>query len=191
MPSWRSIRRGGSGGRISPLRGRPRLRLGCPAGAGRSDFAGFSRASIAVLSREMCPTRRSAWVSLISAACSLDGRALAAKAGEGPGKRRLAGHLTGALPTAQAAQGLVGGQHLDQQTGGWKVEHGFRDKGPCKGGAFGWRSPGKALPARQERLDPHHPQHADQLLVVAAQRAAHRIVEPGQKFFLNADPVCG
>jgi len=29
-----------------------------PPGAGRSGFAGFPRASIAVLSREICPTRR-------------------------------------------------------------------------------------------------------------------------------------
>ena len=51
---WRS-RRLGSLGRSSPLRGRPRLRFGF--GVSGSLGAGFSRASIAVASREMCPTR--------------------------------------------------------------------------------------------------------------------------------------
>ena len=43
-----------------------------------SDVAGFSRASIAVLSREICPTKRSACVSWINASCNRDGKALAA-----------------------------------------------------------------------------------------------------------------
>ena len=110
---------------------------------------------------------------------------------EGPRKRGFAGDLARALPAAQAAQCLVGRQNLDQQTGGWNVEHGFCDKGPRQCRAFGGWTPWKSLPAWQERLDPYQSQHADQLLVVSAQRAERRVVEPGQKFFLNADPVGG
>src|SRR3954468_8074640 len=79
MPNWRSIRRGGSAGRTASLRGRPRLRGGGATGAaGGSGLVGFSRASIAVLSRETWPTRRSVWVFWISAACSREGKALLA-----------------------------------------------------------------------------------------------------------------
>ena len=47
------------------------------------------------------------------------------------------------------------------------------------------------MPAGQERLDPDHAQNADQLPVMSTQRAAHRIVEPRQKFLLNVQPVGG
>jgi hypothetical protein len=113
------------------------------------------------------------------------------KGGKGPGKRGFAGHLTRSLPATQTAQGFVGGQHLDQQTGGWKVEHSFGEKGPRQYRAFGGWAAWKPRPAGQERLDPHHPQNADQLLMVPTQWTAGGIVESGQKFFLNADPVCG
>lgn len=110
---------------------------------------------------------------------------------EGARERGFAGYLAQALPAAQAAQGLVGGQRVDQQAGGRKVEHRFGDEGTCQGGAFGKRAPRQSLPARHKRLDPRHAQHADQLLVVSAQRTAHRVVKPGQKIFLNAEQVCG
>ena len=74
MPGWRSRRRI-SRGRSSPLLGRPRLRF---CFLGFAVFSGFSRASIAVASREMCPTRRSSWVLLMSASCMRPGKALPA-----------------------------------------------------------------------------------------------------------------
>jgi hypothetical protein len=49
----------------------------------------------------------------------------------------------------------------------------------------------EARASRQKHFDPRHSQDAGQLLVVSAQRAAQRILDPGQKFSLNADPVCG
>src|SRR4051794_36672866 len=79
MPNWRSIRRGGSAGRTASLRGRPRWRGGGATGAaGGNGLVGFSRASIAVLSRETWPTKRSVWVCWISASCSREGKALSA-----------------------------------------------------------------------------------------------------------------
>src|SRR5215469_7852431 len=57
------------------LRGRPGLYFAVSGAAG---FTGFSRASIAVLSREICPTSRSLWVCAISASCTFEGSALAA-----------------------------------------------------------------------------------------------------------------
>jgi len=110
---------------------------------------------------------------------------------EGARKRRLAGHLAGTLPATQTAQYLIGRQHLDQQTGGWKVEHGLCHEGACQRRAFGWRTAWKPWPVGQERFNPRHSQDANQLPVVSAQRAARRILDPGQKFSLNADPVCG
>ena len=66
----------------SPLRGRPRLRrrFGFAAfGFG----AGFSRASIAVASREMCSTRWPSIVRAISVSCRRQARRLCCKLGEG------------------------------------------------------------------------------------------------------------
>ena len=108
---------------------------------------------------------------------------------EGARERGFAGDLAQTLPAAQPAQGLVGRQRIDQQAGGRKVEHGFGDEGARQGGAFGKRAPRHALPAGHQRLDPRHAQHADQLLVVSAQRSAHRVVKPGKKIFLNAEQV--
>ena len=65
----------GSVARSSPLRGRPRLR----AFFGFAAFgAGFSRAAIAVASREMCPTRWPSIVRAISVSCSRPARPLSA-----------------------------------------------------------------------------------------------------------------
>ncbi len=76
MPAWRSSRRGSFFAIAAPFFGRPRLRFAVlGAGAG---VTGFSRASMAVASREMCPTRRSLWVLLIRASCTRLGKALAA-----------------------------------------------------------------------------------------------------------------
>src|SRR3954463_13544037 len=76
-------RRLGGGGRIlsrpARLGGGGRNRGGGATGAGGgSGLAGFSRASIAVLSRETWPTKRSVWVCWISASCSREGKALSA-----------------------------------------------------------------------------------------------------------------
>ena len=63
ISAWRASRRRSRGGRSSPFFGRPRLRR-----ASVFFFLGLrSRASIAVPSREMWPTRRSACVFLMSA----------------------------------------------------------------------------------------------------------------------------
>src|SRR5215472_16416837 len=75
MPSCCASRRGSLCGRCSPLRGRPGLYFAVSGAAG---FTGLSRASIAVLSREICPTTRSLWVCAISASCTFEGSALAA-----------------------------------------------------------------------------------------------------------------
>ena len=88
MPACRSSRRGFFLAAASPFLGRPRLR-GAVAGAGCTfsgalphdalleRLTGLSRASIAVASREMCPTKRSLWVYRMSASCTRAGRLLA------------------------------------------------------------------------------------------------------------------
>ena len=81
---WRS-RRLGCLGRSSPLRGRPRLRFGFTASGGLR--AGFSRASIAVASRDMCPTKWSPMVRRTSASCNWPGSEPSAR--QTPGKRSL------------------------------------------------------------------------------------------------------
>ena len=63
-------------GRSSPFFGRPRLRLG--GGGGFSFVAGFSRASMAVESRERWPTSRSWCVSRISVSCTRWGNCVSA-----------------------------------------------------------------------------------------------------------------
>src|SRR4029077_15191493 len=80
MLAWRSRRRGSFVSTTSPFLGRARLRLrraGVEA-AGGALFTGFSRASIAVASREMWPTRRSLYACLISASWRRHGSALRA-----------------------------------------------------------------------------------------------------------------
>ncbi len=223
MPRWRSIRLGGGGGRSSPLRGRPRLRLGFGSGAGLSDFAGFSRASIAVLSREICPTKRSEWMSWISASCNRDGKALAANSAKArenvdslgtsparyqPHKRRnvlsadsisinrlavgMLNLFRDIFPAARCVLVIcfLSTTNTPQLAAGI-FYYGLRDKGPRQDGALARRTPGKAMPGGQERLDPDHAQNADQLPVMSIQRAARRIVEPRQKFLLNVQPVGG
>src|ERR1022692_3237835 len=191
MARWRSIRLGGGAGRFSPLRGRPRLCLGFGFGAGLSDFAGFSRASIAVLSREICPTRRSACLSWINASCNRDGKALllnSAKAREnvaslGTSPARCQPHSRRNVLSTDSIS-------INSRVVG-KLNTAFRDKGSCQCRTFRQRAPGQAGPAGQERLDPGHAKNADQLPVMFVQRATGRVVEPGQKFLLNVEPVCG
>lgn len=81
--------------------------------------------------------------------------------------------------------------HVDQQTGGWQVEYRLGDEAARQGRALGGRAPDKSMPTWQEGLDPSQAEHADELPVMRIQRADHRIVEPGQKPSLNAEPVCG
>ncbi len=92
---------------------------------GRSDCARFARALIAVLSREICSTRRSAWVSLISASCSphlrRDGLWTAEHSWRGLRRRgQTSPHWAPRRRAAstQTAQYLIGRQHIGQQTGG-------------------------------------------------------------------------
>ena len=86
----------------SPLRGRPRLRR-------RFGFAafgfgdGFSRASIAVASREMCSTRWPSIVRAISVSCRRLARPLSANSEKAREKRRLARKPAGTAPAAQPA----------------------------------------------------------------------------------------
>jgi hypothetical protein len=54
------------------------LRAGFSSAAGTARFAGFSRASIAVESRETWPTSRSFCVAAITASCTFVGNWLAA-----------------------------------------------------------------------------------------------------------------
>jgi len=77
MPAWRSSRRGSFFAAGSPFFGRPRLRFDI-LGAGCAGLTGFSRASMAVASREMCPTRRFLWVLSIKASWTRPGKPLAA-----------------------------------------------------------------------------------------------------------------
>ena len=110
--------------------------------------------------------------------------------GESARERCFTRHFAGALPAAQTARCLTGGQYLDQRNGGREVENGLRDKGPGKGRAFTCRTAREAAETRHEGFDPGQTQHPDQLLMTLAQRT-RGIVEPGQKLMLNTKPARG
>src|SRR5580693_5140668 len=71
---------------------------------------------------------------------------------EGARERGFAWYFAGALPTAQAAQCLVGRSHGDQQAGGWQVEDRLGNEAAGQSRALGGRTPDKPVPAWQERL---------------------------------------
>ena len=110
---------------------------------------------------------------------------------KGARERRLARNLTCALPAAQTPQRLVSTEHSDQQAGGGKVEHRFGDEGAGQSRPFGGWASHQAAPGWQKRFDPQQNQYGNQQLVFRTQRAIHHIVQPGQKFPLHAEPVCG
>ena len=83
----------------SPLRGRPRLRRFGFAAFGFG--AAFSRASIAVASREMCSIRWPSIVRAINVSCRRFDKTALGKLGKGPRKRRLARKPAGTAPAAQ------------------------------------------------------------------------------------------
>ena len=183
---------GGGGGRSLPLRGRPRLKFGlwCPLPAGLISpvSSGVPRSPCCHV-RYVRPNDPSGCLGSAPRAT-----AMAKRSRRTPRKPAKTSTRFGTSPSAAShisGVRLVGGQHLDQQAGGRNVEYGLRDKGPRQDGAPARRTPGKAMPAGQERLDPDHAQNADQLPVMSIQRAARRIVEPRQKFLLNVQPVGG
>jgi len=118
---------------------------------------------------------------------------------EGARKRRLAGHLAGTLPATQTAQYLIGRPRLDQQTEGWKVECRFCHEAARQRRTFGWRTAWKSWQQGRSASIRAIPRTLTSCLwcplsglpVVSAQRAACCVLDPGQKFSLNADPVCG
>ena len=185
IPAWRSV------GRTSPLRGRPRLRLGC---LGRRRTVRFcwllmslDRGAVTrdVSDQAICasvpdPALRAAWMA---------GRSRRRR-------RRRAKMSTRLAPCRHAAShtnGAVSYRPTASRSADWwleKVDTAFATKAQCQRRAFRWRAAGKPLQAGQQHLDPRHSQDADQLLVVSAQRAARRILDPGQKFSLECDPVC-
>ncbi len=71
-----------------------------------------------------------------------------------------------------------------------KLNHGFRDKGPSQCRTFRQRAPREVpgQPGRNASIRAM-PELLIQLLVVFVQRATGRVVEPGQKFLLNMEPV--
>ena len=71
------------------------------------------------------------------------------------------------------------------------MEDRLGDEAAGQGRALGGWTSDKSMPAWQERLDPSPAEHADELPVMRGQRTVYRIIEPGQKFALNMEPVCG
>ena len=188
----------GGGGRrnILPCGDRPRLSLGFGSGAGLSDFAGFSRAprSPCCHVRYVRPNDPSGCLGSAPPMQPRWHKALAANSAKARENVDSARHL--ARAAASHISGATSCRRTASRSAGWWSEccqYGLRDKGPCQDGALARRTPGKAMPAGQERLDPDHAQNADQLPVMSPlQRAARRIVEPRQKFlFRNVQPVGG
>ena len=91
--------------------------------------------------------------------------------GERPRKRRFAGNLAAALPSAQPAQRCVGGEALDQRSVGCKREHGFRHEGAGDRMAILRRTTGQSRPHVDETLDADHLKHDDKPLLLVGQRA--------------------
>ena len=151
----------------------------------------FTSHSIAVLSREMCPTKRSACVSRISASCNRGGKALVANSAKA--RENVASLGTSPLRCQPHNQRNV--LSTDNISISSRVVDKLNTAFATKARANAERSdngrPREARPAGKERLDPGHTKNADQLLVVFVQRATGRVVQPGQEFFLNMEPVSG
>ena len=104
----------GSFDRSSPLRGRPRLRRSF----GSSAFgfaAGFSRASIAVASREMCSTRWPSIVRAISVSCRRLARPLSANSAKARENVASLGSRPPPFQPQRPAQPAVNLKTLDQR----------------------------------------------------------------------------
>ena len=175
MPRWRSIRLDNGADQISPLRGQPRLRLSFGCGAGLSDSAGFSRASIAVaVTRDVSDQTIRVRV-LDQRLVQSRGQSAGGEFGESPRKRRLAGHFAPALPASHEPTANVlstdnisiGSRVVD------KLNTAFATKRPRQCRTFRQQAPREARPAGQERLDPGHTKNADQLLV-SVRSTGHR-----------------
>ena len=167
MLTWRSSRLGSFAGPASPFFGRPRLRFGAfSAGAVR---AGFSRASIAVASRDMCPTRRS--LRLFNQRLVRAARQPApSKFGEGARKCALAGNTGRALPPAQPAERPVDSQPLDQRRSRRQAENRLGDERTRQRVPIFKRTPRQARPCPHERLDASDLKHDHQPLVLCRER---------------------
>ena len=177
----------GSFARASPLRGRPRLRrrFGFAAfGFG----AGFSRASIAVASREMCSTRWPSIVRAISVSCRRLARRLSAnseKAREnvaslGSRPAPLQPHSRQSLPSTSRRSirpRVVGMSNtalaMKARASAARSSSG-RPTWPRKVG--------------QKSLDPHQFQNRDEELVALAHRAKLAL-EPREQLLLKGVPV--
>ena len=154
----------GSFARASPLRGRPRLRrrFGFAAfGFG----AGFSRASIAVASREMCSTRWPSIVRAINVSCRRLARRLSAnseKAREnvaslGSRPAPLQPHSRHSLPSTSR-------RSISARVVGMS-KHRLGYEGARQRRAVLLRPPYLAAEVGQKSLDPHQFQNRDEQLV--------------------------
>ena len=176
----------GSFARASPLRGRPRLRRFGFAAFGFG--AGFSRASIAVASREMCSTRWPSIVRAINVSCRRFARRLSAnseKAREnvaslGSRPAPLQPHSRHSLPSTSRRS------IRPRVVGMSNTALAMKARGQRR--AVLLRPPYLAAEVGQKSLDPHQFQNRDEQLAALAHRAKLAL-EPREQLLLKGVPV--
>ena len=119
-------------------------------------------------------------MSLISASCSLDGRALAAKAAKARENVDSLGTSPACCQPHRRRSILSADSISISRLVVGKLNTAFATKARASAARSDGGRPASPLQAGQQHLDPRHSQDADRLLVVSAQRAARRILDRGR-----------
>ena len=184
-----AARRGGS-----PFFGLPRLRIDLAGVTETGVRSGFSRASISVESREMRPIDLSCCVAWMSASCKEGfvqtlGKFRRGEFGKRPRELRPMRDLAPTLPTADAPQGYIDRQAIQQLPRGIQMEHRFGDKGPRDGPPVPGRPTHAARPGGDQPLNFNHAQHRCQLTMLVRQRA-QLLIERREQYALQDASAC-
>ena len=92
--------------------------------------------------------------------------------------------LAPTLPTAQAPQGYIDRQTIQQLPRGIQMEHRFGDKGPRDGPPVPGRPTHAARPGGDQPLNLNHAQHRCQLTMLVRQRA-QLLIERREQYALQ------
>ncbi len=168
--------------RHHPLRGHAALqpppgRVGCltasspfPGRPGLGFGAGRSRPTIAVESREMCPTTDPSYAALTSAPCTRPCGRVSANHAKARERAGALGTSDTRRPAAQAAVRRVVPEPVDQGPRGREVPHRFRHERTRQGVAVGGRVPDAPVAVMEMPLHRGEARHGHEPAVRLAQR---------------------